>query len=194
MNTVHKEGENMPKILEDPKTVILSIAKDIILNIGIDKLTMREVSKKSGIAVGTIYNYFPTKKDLVIELVGNYWDQYLKIVEDIDKQNSDLYVKLHKIFIEMDTFIKTFSEVWIKDYAPKYSNDGIDKKNNFIEKLNILMAKILTDQQNSGHIQLNVEPLVAAKFLIFNFMTMSHMNGISYEDFEKIIRGCFRSN
>ena len=50
------------KLIENPKDMIFQSAKSIAKNKGIDKVNIRLVAKDCGIAVGTIYNYFPQKK------------------------------------------------------------------------------------------------------------------------------------
>ena len=55
----------MPKLIEDPKNQILEQARTILEKEGCAKLNIRQIAKLSGISVGTVYNYFPTK-DLVI--------------------------------------------------------------------------------------------------------------------------------
>jgi AcrR family transcriptional regulator len=188
MNIVHKRGENMPKILENPKESILVFAKEIVLNTGIENLTMRQVSKRSGIAVGTIYNYFPTKQDLILELIENYWYEYLISLEEIDKNNTDLFIKLEEIFNKLNFFVDTFKEVWIKNSSSEYTEDGKLRKNIFVDKLNKRLEAILIEAQNKNTITLSIEPAVLAKFLILNFIMMSQMKQFAYEDFNKIIK------
>ncbi|MBD7911849.1 MULTISPECIES: TetR/AcrR family transcriptional regulator [Clostridium] len=178
----------MPKILENPKESILSYAKEIVLTQGIENLTMREVSKKSGIAVGTIYNYFPTKSILTIELIENYWYEYLNIVDDIDKNFDDLFIKLQEIFKQMNFFVDTFKEIWIKNYSSEYTDDGLNRKNVFLDKLYKKLEKILIKEQDKKTIHLSIDPYIIAKFLILNFMMMAQMNQFEYEDFDKIIK------
>jgi AcrR family transcriptional regulator len=178
----------MPKILENPKECILLYAKEIVLTEGIENLTMRAVSKKSGIAVGTIYNYFPTKKDLTIELIENYWYEYLNIVDEIDENYQDLFLKLNEIFNQMTFFVNTFKEIWIKNYSSEYTDDGITRKNVFLDKLNKKIETILINEQNKKVICLSLDPYIIAKFLILNFMMMAQMNQFEYKDFDKIIK------
>jgi AcrR family transcriptional regulator len=66
----------MPKLIEDPKNQILEQARTILEKEGCAKLNIRQIAKLSGISVGTVYNYFPTKKDLVIFLMIEHWDRY----------------------------------------------------------------------------------------------------------------------
>ena len=51
----------MPKIIEGAREKILTNAKRRLFEKGYLHLSLREVAKESGIATGTIYNYFANK-------------------------------------------------------------------------------------------------------------------------------------
>lgn len=178
----------MPKILENPKNSILLYAKEIVITEGIENLTMREVSKKSGIAVGTIYNYFPTKKDLTIELIENYWYDYLNLVDNIDKSSSDFFLKLRDIFADMAFFVDKFKEVWIKNNSSEYTIDVMNRKNLFTDKLIKKLEYIIQKEKDEKSISFSMDSYTLAKFLILNFMMMSQTKQFHYDDFEKIIK------
>ncbi len=55
------------------KEAILSAGKEIIMKHGYNALNMREVAKHCGVAVGSVYNYFDSKGDLVIATVESIW-------------------------------------------------------------------------------------------------------------------------
>lgn len=52
---------------------ILLAAKDLILRPGAAGLNMRALALACGISVGSVYNYFPTKTDLMIAIVSDIW-------------------------------------------------------------------------------------------------------------------------
>jgi len=87
----------LSRVIENPKQLILSNAKKILYNQGYHKLSMRALSKACDIALGTIYNYYPTKKDLIVEMMTEYWQNYLDSVQEIATSNTDLYIKLNNI-------------------------------------------------------------------------------------------------
>ena len=62
----------MSRIIENPKGLILSNAKELLYNEGFKKFSMRNLSRKCGIALGTIYNYYSTKEELIIEMMTDW--------------------------------------------------------------------------------------------------------------------------
>lgn len=59
------------------REAILSAGKEIVSQSGIQALNMRELAQKCGISVGSIYNYFPSKEDLIIATVESIWTEIM---------------------------------------------------------------------------------------------------------------------
>jgi AcrR family transcriptional regulator len=182
----------MPKIIDEPREAILAHAKNIVVDEGFEQLTIRKVAKKADISVGTIYNYFPTKRDLTIQLMEDYWGSYLIIIDEIDQQQPEFYKKMLQIYQQLEMFVKTFKEVWVKNSSGGYHDKGLTERKHFYDKLSKRLEKILVDAQSAGTINLSMDAYTIAQFLMLNYFTMSMMNQFSYENFEKIIKKLFQ--
>lgn len=55
------------------KEELLVVAKEIVAEQGIEHLSIRTIAKRLHIAVGSIYNYFPSKSDLLLAIVEDFW-------------------------------------------------------------------------------------------------------------------------
>lgn len=55
------------------KEELLNTAKQIVFQDGIDQLSIRTLAKKLNISVGAVYNYFPSKSDLLLAIVESFW-------------------------------------------------------------------------------------------------------------------------
>lgn len=55
------------------REALLSAAKEITYGQGLSALSIRAVAAKCGVAVGSIYNYFPTKADLIAAVIEAFW-------------------------------------------------------------------------------------------------------------------------
>ena len=64
--TRKKEPGKREKNKEETKRRILRAALDLFKEKGLERTTTKEISKKSGIAEGTLFNYFKTKEDLAL--------------------------------------------------------------------------------------------------------------------------------
>ena len=57
------------------KDDLLKTAWDIVFQEGLDKLSIRYLAKQADVAIGSVYNYFPSKDELVLEIVETYWKE-----------------------------------------------------------------------------------------------------------------------
>jgi len=74
---------------EQKKRDIALSCKELILNNGINNLTVSQVAKAAGIGKGTIYEYFANKDEIVFELVNILMLKHSeKLKSKLDKQKS----------------------------------------------------------------------------------------------------------
>jgi AcrR family transcriptional regulator len=194
MNIVHLKvigGRILSRVIENPKQLILSKAKEILYNQGYHKLNMRGLSKACDIALGTIYNYYPTKKELVVEMMADYWQNYLDSVEKIINSNTDIYIKLNNIFNELEVFIQNFRQYWLTPElygSQEYVEGGLQKEYVFMEKLIGIIENILIKEQANKNIHIKLGARETANFIIMNFVTIVQMPLFKYESFEVFLK------
>lgn len=68
--------------------LILSVAKEIVLEFGLQGLNIRDVAKKCGVSVGSIYNYFPTKSDLIVATIESVWKDIMHGYKVCEEQHN----------------------------------------------------------------------------------------------------------
>lgn len=181
----------MSRVIENPEQLILSKAKEILYNEGYQKLSMRNISKACDIALGTIYNYFPNKKDLYIAMMTDYWQEYFYKLESIVDSDCTFHDKLNRIFSELSVFIRTFKELWLKPELyenPDYIKSGIEKEDIYIEKLVRFIEKILMNEINANKVHCKLDTYETAKFILMNFITIIQMPVFKYSSFKMILK------
>jgi len=67
----------MPKLIENIRDQLLNEARGQVAQRGYAKTTVRSVAAACGIAVGTVYNYFPSKEALIASFVAEDWRESL---------------------------------------------------------------------------------------------------------------------
>ncbi len=82
------KGNQMRKKDDKLRETLLDMAHNIAETEGIDKINIRTIAKKTGIASGTVYNYFSNKDDILLALTEEYWKQTLSEMKEIIKSNS----------------------------------------------------------------------------------------------------------
>lgn len=62
---------------------ILRAAGEMVKVVKGDGVSMRGIARECGIAVGSIYNYFPTKNDLMIAVVVEMWKEIFFVPQNL---------------------------------------------------------------------------------------------------------------
>ena len=64
------------------RETLLNTARALAEEEGLQKLNIRSIAKKAGVASGTVYNYFSGKDEILLALTKEYWKQALLEMDD----------------------------------------------------------------------------------------------------------------
>lgn len=70
------------------KDKILEVSRKTILKKGFSSVSMRTIAAECKVAVGSIYNYFPSKLELVSATIESVWEEIFMPINDIDEFDS----------------------------------------------------------------------------------------------------------
>ena len=76
MNIVQYGGGALNKTVTS-REAILSQCKAIVRESGMKAVNLRDVAKRCGVAVGSVYNYFPSKEHLITATVESIWTEIM---------------------------------------------------------------------------------------------------------------------
>ena len=136
----------MPKIIEGAREKILANAKRRLFENGYQHISLREVAKESGIATGTIYNYFANKDYLIANIMLEDWE---KAVEKMDsKVTSAVTVKEGVLGIcqAIDEFCDIYVSIWQQPSVAAAATPDSEHRHAFLanqigEKVNRLLEE-----------------------------------------------------
>ena len=77
----------MPKIIENLENKLMAEAKKQIEEVGYSATTIRSVAKGCGVGVGTVYNYFPSKDDLLAAYLLRDWNECVAAIHETSRQS-----------------------------------------------------------------------------------------------------------
>jgi len=87
----------MPKLIKNIESRLIDELENMIFTEG-QELTLRSLAERAGIAVGTIYNYFPDKDDLLKALFQREWSNVIaEIVKELDSVEASRNDQIRKI-------------------------------------------------------------------------------------------------
>lgn len=94
----------MPKKIQNVKQLLLNEAKRQIACCGYAATTIRSVADGCNVAVGTVYNYFPSKEMLIASFVAEDWKK------SMDAAAGEMPEEPEKILRSVYDLLRNFSE------------------------------------------------------------------------------------
>lgn len=84
---------------------------------GIHHLNIRELATATKVSVGSIYNYFPTKSQLIIAVVEDFWN-HACTHEDLKNMPLDnFYHSYHLLYKKLYAYLQQFQGKWLHQLA-----------------------------------------------------------------------------
>lgn len=184
-------------VIGDKKKKILESALKLFNEKGIDNTSTSLISKEAGVATGTIYLYFETKVDLIIELGTAIQEESLESYLDLIESSMG-YESLEKFWLERVEwgvnnpekykFLMQFKSSPYNIKNPKAKiTDHKEKLLNLIEEG--IKNKILKDLSPkyifrffSAHVTFTVEYIIQTKTRERKIFFETFFDGIKYTD------------
>lgn len=102
MNIVHFEEVRKINPEITSKETILLVCRRIVAEKGLKALSMRTAAKECGIALGTLYNYFSDKEELLIATIASVWQDIFRLTAQ-EENSSRLFFSeyVERMFINV---------------------------------------------------------------------------------------------
>lgn len=91
----------MPKIIKDVEKTIRNCALELFVKLSYTDVDMKMISKKSGVAVGTLYNYYENKEQLYVSILKESWQNTFNKLDSISDLTISPEEKLRKFIITL---------------------------------------------------------------------------------------------
>ncbi|MBQ6799189.1 MAG: TetR/AcrR family transcriptional regulator [Oscillospiraceae bacterium] len=102
----------MPKIIENPEVRLLEEARRQIEEQGYAAMTVRSVAKACGIGIGTVYNYFPSKEELLATVLLQDWKECVAAIEAMSNTSDQPEPVARCIFDQLLAFARRHSAIF----------------------------------------------------------------------------------
>ena len=96
---------------------ILDAAKKIAALEGATQISIRGVAKACGVSVGSIYNYFPTKSELVIAVIEDFWRGAFSDMPMEELTTLPLPDCFHRVYTSLESYMQTFQKSWLRELS-----------------------------------------------------------------------------
>lgn len=139
----------MPKILESIREQLLETARRQIGKNGYGSTTIRSVASECGIAVGTVYNYFPSKDVLIATVVSEDWLGCLASIAS--EREDDPRTHLKRIYDALSAFSQRYQTLFSDADAEKsYRAVFAERHRQLRAQLAALIAPVLHDAPDAA--------------------------------------------
>jgi len=134
----------MPKIIEGAREKILVNARRRLFEKGYQHLSLREVAKESGIATGTIYNYFMNKDYLIANIMLEDWEKAVEKMEKRVKTAVSVKAGVEGICQSIEEFSDIYAGIWQQPSVAAAASPDLQHRHQFLsgqvgEKVNLLL-------------------------------------------------------
>ncbi|MEL7656012.1 MAG: TetR/AcrR family transcriptional regulator, partial [Bacillota bacterium] len=91
---------------ENRKKRIFESALMLFEELGFDKTTMEKIAENADLGVGTLYNYYPSKVELLFSIIDQGIDDYVKELDHVIHNNKNLNDALSEFY---HIYLKSFA-------------------------------------------------------------------------------------
>lgn len=183
----------MARILENPKDLILFTAKQLVEREGIAALSMRKLATECDIALGTIYNYYPTKMELIINIIEDFWIGCFSDFDLRDSSDMGFFEYLKQLYFHILGYLESFRNNWLSDLLslPKLSKaKGKIKETEYTNKLLVMISMLFEKHKDEFERETfeNLDKQMLCDFVFVNFMAMLKKYEHNYDFFDLILK------
>jgi AcrR family transcriptional regulator len=174
--------ERKAKIAAERRQQILDAALDVFTRQGFASATTAEIARTAGVAEGTIYNYFPSKRELFVDVIKNFiiTMPLLELIDKIPKGKIDDIFK--SILMNRFDLIQDMSAFQIPSLMAEIQRDPelrVIWRKQFIQPFLSRMEAVYRFMAASDKFR-RIEPVVAVRTvggMILGFLILKIMEG-----------------
>ncbi len=180
----------MPGLREEQKAKrekrILQAAVSKFRECGYDSVRIEDLAQLAGVSVGTVYNYYQNKGDILIATVAMEVEEVLQIGQNIADQppNGAEKALLKLIFNYYDHSLNYLTkEMWRTAMALSIEHPGTPNGRRYTEldrRLGQQVTNLIATLQGRGEIRAGLDPAVLGQ-LVFNNLNMEFIEFVKDE-------------
>lgn len=161
-----KLSSKTPKLSSQREQEILDAAVRVFSRKGFNGATTKEIASEAGVAEGTIFRYFKTKKDILLSLVGPYLAQSLTdAIEEVSGATDEVILtaiiknRLDIIKKNSNLIMLLFTEA---QFHPELREKFTEK---VVLKVAVVLEQLITTRIKQGAYK-EVDPQIATRIFV----------------------------
>lgn len=147
----------------DKKVIIIESAIEVIAENGFYNTSVRMIANKAGISVGTIYNYFNNKDEILNHIFKTEFEKRNNLLNKLKESHTDFE---HKITSFLDIHFEDLKEnpkkaIVLVQESRIPQNHSLEGINDFMEKLPLAFSEMLNVAMKKKEIRVVNKDLIA---------------------------------
>ena len=153
--------------IENARENLLSYGKAALLSDGYDSLNIKSLTEQCGMAVGTFYQYFHNKDDLVMQVVQELSAAIPRNIREISAGDWTFRRKMEFVYEQFRNFQKSYVSMQIG--LLRLSDDYENLRRKIMSDINVAVEALLDDEIRRGRLELHASAAAAA-YLLTHFL------------------------
>ncbi len=173
----------MPKMIDNAENLILSTSKSLLEREGYKNVTIRRIAGLSGIAGGTVYNYYSSKDEIILRIMINEWEMIRNEILCYINTEENVYRCFEFIYNRLRSFTGAYSSTW-KIMIKAQNDNSIYNHEEYYKGLNIIIRSIIRKCQGPLLNELNF----LADFIGRNITAYAMEEKNEYKNLEMVLK------
>ncbi len=144
------------------KEAVMQVARDLFSRRGIPGVSMDDISEASSVSKMTIYKYFGSKENLVVEIIKSEFDKQVSDAEAIIHSEVDFIEKMRQIIGLKSASASFLDGELVAEMVAKNSELSVYVEGVMNKNIQSLMAALFTEGREKGFL----DPSVSDELLL----------------------------
>lgn len=151
---------------KDTRESIILSARHMFFNCGYKETSMGEIAESSGVAVGTLYNYFKSKGEIMLAIANEDSADILAPLSDSDMDDLGVEDLIWQFTEKLIDFISSYPRELIKELIGVFWEAGQEKLSDGLVSIDIRVmtqiGKMISHLKKNGRIREETDPETVA--------------------------------
>lgn len=172
------------------KKDILKVAKELSISNGISAINIRTVANMSNVSIGTVYNYYASKDDLILAIVSDFWKNAFSNIDFMSLDKYDFVESLEKVYYSLLEYISSFKNNLLAELIALNNSSkikGRKTEQQYLKKISDIINHLLLQNPKITNIYTNEEITKLSIIIFDNILSMLKKGESDFSFFKKLL-------